>query len=385
MDTCEKHIFSILNQILSLLAEGKMELALELFGKSEQELIEQIPNPEFIINFKAFIQQYLDGAVFLHQIAKGNLDVTPPLDPLRQNYIITQFKQLHSNLLHLTWQTQQIAKGDLNQKVSFLGEFSIGFNKMIDSLREKKLMEEKMNLQFIELQKVNAEKDKFFSIIAHDLRNPFISFQGYTELMADQFDSFSLEEIREMVNELKSSANNLYTLLENLLEWSRIQRGMVGVNSESMVLVPKIKGILQPVFELADKKNIEITIDVPDDLIIQADLNMLGSTIRNLATNAVKFTPNDGTITIAACLEPDHSVRISVKDTGIGMSQTLLDKLFRLNEHTSRLGTNGEPSTGLGLLLCKDFVEKQGGKIWVESEVGKGSTFSFTIPTPMLD
>lgn len=380
MDTSEKHTFSILNQILLLLVQGKMKLALELFGKAEQELIEQIPNPEFIPNFRAFIQQYLDGAVFLHEIANGNLDATPPRDPLRQNFIVTQFKQLHSNLLHLTWQTQQIAKGDLNQKVSFLGEFSVGFNKMIESLREKKLMEEKLNLQFIELQKVNAEKDKFFSIIAHDLRNPFVSFLGFTELMADQFDTFSLEEIREMANELKSSANNLYTLLENLLEWSRIQRGMVGVNSESLVLLPKIKGILQPVFESANKKNIEIIIDVSDELIIQADLNMLGSTIRNLTTNAVKFTPTDGKITITASLTTDHSVRFSVQDSGIGMNQILLDKLFKMNEHTSRPGTNGEPSTGLGLLLCKDFVEKQGGKIWVESEVGKGSTFSFTIP-----
>lgn len=380
MNSEEKQAFSLLNQILILLVEGKMNFAIELFGKSEQELISQIPNPEFIVNFKEFLQQYFDGALFLHEIANGNLDVSPPKDPLHQNYIISQFKQLHSNLLHLTWQTQQISKGDLNQKVSFLGEFSIGFNKMIESLREKKLMEEKLNLQYLELQKVNAEKDKFFSIIAHDLRNPLVSFLGFTELMADQFDDFTLDQIKEMSLELKSSANNLYTLLENLLEWSRIQRGMVGINSESLVLLPKIKGILQPVLESANKKNIEIIIDVPDDLIVQADLNMLSSTIRNLATNAVKFTPKNGKITITASLTTDHSVRISVLDSGIGMNQILLDKLFKMNEHTSRPGTNGEPSTGLGLILCKDFVEKLGGKIWVESEEGKGSSFYFTIP-----
>ena len=380
MESDGNNTFSTLNQILMLLVEGKINLALEQFGKTEEELRSQIPNPEFLSNFREFIQQYHDGAVFLREIANGNLDVSPPKDPHRQNYTITQFKQLHSNLLHLTWQTQQIAKGDLNQKVSFLGEFSVGFNKMIESLREKKLLEEKMNSQFLELQKANAEKDKFFSIIAHDLRNPFVSFLGYTELMADQFDTFSLEEIREMANELKSSAKNLYTLLENLLEWSRIQRGMVGIQTESMVLLPKIKGILQPVFESARNKNIEIAIDVPDDLTIQADLNMLSSTIRNLATNAVKFTPKDGKITIGACLLTDRSVQFSVQDSGIGMNQMLLDKLFKMNEHTSRPGTEGEPSTGLGLILCKDFVEKQGGKIWVESEVGKGSTFYFTIP-----
>jgi len=381
MDREVKDTFSILNQILTLMVEGKINLALEQFGKMEEELGSQISYSEFLANFREFIQQYHEGAVFLREIANGNLDVSTPADPKHHNYSITQFKQLHSNLQHLTWQTQQIAKGDLNQKVSFLGEFSIGFNKMIESLREKRLMEEKLNQQFLELQKLNAEKDKFFSIIAHDLRNPFVSFLGYTELMADDFDNFSLEEIKQMANELKSSANNLYTLLENLLEWSRIQRGMVGVNSESLVLLAKIKGILQPVLESANKKNIEIIIDVPDDLIVQADLNMISSTIRNLTTNAVKFTPKDGRITITASLTTDHSVRISVQDSGIGMNQTLLDKLFKMNEHTSRPGTNGEPSTGLGLLLCKDFVEKLGGEIWVESEVGKGSTFSFTIPS----
>jgi signal transduction histidine kinase len=376
----EKQTFSVLNQILTLLVEGKINLALELFGNKEQELMDQIPNPEFIANFKKFMQQYSEGAVFLREIANGNLNVSPPKDLLRQNDIITQFKQLHSNLLHLTWQTQQIAKCDLNQKVSFLGEFSIGFNKMIESLREKKLLEDKINSQFLELQKVNAEKDKFFSIIAHDLRNPFVAFLGYTELMADAFDNFSQEEIKEMAQQLKESAVNLYTLLENLLEWSRIQRGMVGINAESIVLLPKIKGILQPVFESANKKNVEIIIDVPNDLIIEADLNMLASTVRNLTTNAVKFTPKGGKIIVAANLTTDHSVRFSVSDSGIGMDQTLLDKLFRMNEHTSRPGTDGEPSTGLGLLLCKDFVEKQGGEIGVESEVGKGSTFYFTIP-----
>jgi signal transduction histidine kinase len=137
---------------------------------------------------------------------------------------------------------------------------------------------------------------------------------------------------------------------------------------------------LQPVFESAHKKEIEVLIHVPEDLTIQADINMLGSTVRNLATNAVKFTPKNGKIAITANLSTDHSVLFSVSDSGIGMNQTLLDKLFRLDEQTSRPGTDGELSTGLGLLLCKDFVEKQGGKIWVESEEGRGSTFFFTIP-----
>ncbi|MBV5313544.1 MAG: HAMP domain-containing histidine kinase [Prolixibacteraceae bacterium] len=380
MNSEGKDTFSILNQILTFLVEGKINLALEKFGKMEEELGSQISNPEFIANFREFIQQYHEGAVFLREIANGNLDVSPPADPKRHNYSITQFKQLHSNLLHLTWQTQQIAKGDLKQKVSFLGEFSIGFNKMIESLREKKLMEEQIVLQLDELQKLNAEKDKFFSIIAHDLRNPFVAFLGFTELMAENFDSYTLTEIHEMANDLKTSAQNLHALLENLLEWSRIQRGMIGINTESFLLLPKITEILLSVNESAEKKNISVIIDVPKDLSIKADINMLASTVRNLATNAIKFTPQGGMVTVAAVLGENQSIQFSVSDSGIGMNKALLQKLFRMNEHTSRPGTEGEPSTGLGLLLCKDFVEKQGGRIWVESEEGQGSTFFFTIP-----
>jgi signal transduction histidine kinase len=379
MESSEKKTFAILNQIMILMIEGKLNLAIELMGQVEKDLTDTISDSDFVKNFKDFVLEYSESAIFLNEISNGNLESLPPKDPKRRNYIINQLKQLHSNLLHLTWQTQQISKGDLNQKVSFLGEFSIGFNKMIESLREKKQMEDQIIQQFHELQKLNAEKDKFFSIIAHDLRNPFVSFLGFTELMAENVDTFSQTEMSEMANELKKSAQNLYVLLENLLEWSRIQRGLVGVNLETIELLPHINDILQSVFELANKKDIEIVLDIPKDLTVRTDMNMLSSTIRNLATNAIKFTPHSGKVSIAATIKNAGIVEISVRDTGIGMSQDFLTKLFKMDGKTSRLGTDGEPSTGLGLLLCKDFVEKQGGEIWVESMVGIGSTFFFTV------
>jgi len=380
MESSEKKTFAILNQIMILMIEGKLNLAIELMGQVEKDLTDTISDSDFVKNFKDFVLEYSESAIFLNEISNGNLESLPPKDPKRRNYIINQLKQLHSNLLHLTWQTQQISKGDLNQKVSFLGEFSIGFNKMIESLREKKQMEDQIIQQFHELQKLNAEKDKFFSIIAHDLRNPFVSFLGFTELMAENVDTFSQTEMSEMANELKKSAQNLYVLLENLLEWSRIQRGLVGVNLETIELLPHINDILQSVFELANKKDIEIVLDIPKDLTVRTDMNMLSSTIRNLATNAIKFTPHSGKVSIAATIKNAGIVEISVRDTGIGMSRDFLTKLFKMDGKTSRLGTAGEPSTGIGLLLCKDFVEKQGGEIWVESMVGIGSTFFFTVP-----
>ena len=247
-------------------------------------------------------------------------------------------------------------------------------------ITKQKLQQTEIKLKNEELQKLNIEKDKFFSIIAHDLRNPLGSFMGYTELMVEDIDNMEMEEIRSMAIEMKNSAYNLYNLLENLLEWSRIERGITGFEPKTYNLMTIITESMQPVVESANKKEIEIGFNVPEDMEVYADQNMLKSTIRNLATNAVKFTPKGGRITLTANQAIGNFLEISFKDTGIGMNKEILEKLFRLDAHVSRSGTEGEPSSGLGLILCKDFIDKQGGKIWVESEPGKGSIFYFTIP-----
>ena len=140
---------------------------------------------------------------------------------------------------------------------------------------------------------------------------------------------------------------------------------------------------LQSVMELATKKWIEVSMNVPEDLQVLADQNMLGSIIRNLTTNAIKFTPKYGTVLFSAQVNDDQNIEISIKDSGIGMNQNILNKLFSNDEHTNRKGTEGEASSGLGLIICKEFVEKHGGRIWAESEVGRGSTFYFTLPQYM--
>jgi PAS domain S-box-containing protein len=244
----------------------------------------------------------------------------------------------------------------------------------------QQLYQSEIKLKNEELQKLNAEKDKFFSIIAHDLRNPLGAFMSYTELMVEDIDNLSVHEIKDMAVDMKNSAYNLFNLLENLLEWSRIERGIIGFEPKSYNLMTKINESMQSVLESANKKGIGIGFNVPKDMKVYTDENMLKSTIRNLATNAVKFTPKGGKITLTAKPVYDNFVEISFRDTGIGMNKDILDKLFRLDAHTSRPGTEGEPSSGLGLILCKDFIDKQGGKIWVESEPGKGSVFYFTIP-----
>ena len=230
------------------------------------------------------------------------------------------------------------------------------------------------------LQNINAEKDKFFSIIAHDLRGPFNLFLGFTKMLAEEIDSFSPHELQKIVLSMRNSATNLYNLLENLLEWSRSQRGLIKFEPESFLLLALVSESMRPVMDSANKKGIGISIEIPDDQKVFADEYMLASIIRNLASNAVKFSRKGGAVIIAAKPASTNSVEISVRDSGIGMSAALADDLFRLDVQTTRKGTDGEPSTGLGLLLCKDFIEKHGGKLWVESEEGKGSTFSFTLP-----
>jgi PAS domain S-box-containing protein len=263
---------------------------------------------------------------------------------------------------------------------NFKGEF-IGYLGHCFDISEIKEAEERIQVKNQELININAEKDKFFSIIAHDLRSPFNSFLGLTQLMAEELPSLEMTEIQSFAISLSKSATNLYGLLENLLEWSGLQRGITGFDPESFSLNPKTAEIMSSVLESAHNKEIQVEIIVPHDLKIFADEKMLGSIIRNLASNAIKFTHKGGEIILRAKLAANNNVEISISDSGIGMKNELLDKLFQLNPHSSRIGTEGEPSTGLGLIICKDFVEKHGGRIWAESEEGRGSTFYFTLPS----
>jgi len=231
-----------------------------------------------------------------------------------------------------------------------------------------------------ELSTAIAQKDKFFSIIAHDLRSPFNVFLGFTEMMVEDLPSMTHKQLQDIAFSMRGSAINLYQLLENLLEWSLMQQGISKADPKSFAVGPKITQSLQSVQESANKKDIELACLIPEELKVLADENMFQSIIRNLTGNAVKFTPKGGKIILSAKPLANSFVGISIQDSGIGMDEELIGKLFTPNERTSRRGTDGELSTGLGLLICKDFVEKNGGKIRAESEKGKGSTFYFTLP-----
>lgn len=234
--------------------------------------------------------------------------------------------------------------------------------------------------RFAQLHKLNEGKDKLFSIIAHDLRSPFNGLLGLTEIMAEGLQDMSMAQIGQMASIIRSSASKIYNLLDNLLEWSLMQRGLTPFTPSTIVLAEKIEECRILLAEMTHNKEITVSNEVPEDLEIFADPHMIGSILRNLFTNAIKFTPRGGAITFSAKQTYNNHVEIGIQDSGIGMDKEMIENLFQPGIAVNRKGTEDEPSTGFGLMICKDFIEKHSGKLWIESEPGKGSVFYFTIP-----
>jgi signal transduction histidine kinase len=232
------------------------------------------------------------------------------------------------------------------------------------------------NLQLAEL---NASKDKFFSIISHDLRSQFNILLGYSNLLVENVERYSPAELSSQAQKLQDSAQRLYTLLENLLTWSRIQRGAMRYEPESIQLNELIEETLDLFLSQAEHKTITLQNAIPPDIQVYADYQMLHTILRNLLSNALKFTPAEGRVEISARNDA-AAVEIALADSGVGISPADVPRLFRIDSQYTQQGTAGEKGTGLGLSLCKDLVEKNQGRIWVHSEIDHGTTFTFTIP-----
>lgn len=245
-------------------------------------------------------------------------------------------------------------------------------------LKEKnELISEQKN----QLELLNIQKDKFFSIIAHDLRNPIYSFKLTSALLKDDFDNMDNDEKKEIISLLFESSINVTDLLENLLQWSRSQRNKIVFDPINLNLYELINNNFKLLHANAAQKSIKLINNFDNDDTCFADVNLLNTIFRNLISNAIKFTPNDGSITVGVVNNPTNdTIRIYFKDTGVGMDKITLEKLFRMDETITSIGTAGEKGTGLGLILCKEFVEKHAGKIWAESEVGLGTTFWIELP-----
>jgi len=247
------------------------------------------------------------------------------------------------------------------------------------TIRNKKI-EEQNHI----LSEINIGKDKFFSILAHDLKSPFNSMLGLSDLLNDEFASFDLEKQKEFINIINKGLHSTYNLLDNLLLWSYAQRGTIDFKPTNENLYLLANDFVAVLMLAANNKSIQLINEIPKDIFITADKNMLSTIIRNLVSNAIKFTHREGEIVINARKISDENnqnfIEIFVKDNGLGVPIEIQPKLFDISKNTSLLGTENEKGSGFGLNLCKEFVEKHGGKIWLKSEFGVGSEFLFTIP-----
>lgn len=249
------------------------------------------------------------------------------------------------------------------------------------SRRSYKILSEKLEKSERELQKVNADKNKFFTLIAHDLKSPFNGLLGITELLADNFDEFSSEQAKNMMRELKKSTFNLYALVEGLLQWAQVQTEKISYHFEKTDLADLSLTTASQLHASAKNKNITVRQNIQKNTFVYVDVKSVSTVLRNLISNAIKYSHPGGIIEIDA-IEKDDLIEVSVTDNGIGMDEHTIQKLFSIAEKVSSPGTVKETGTGLGLIICKEFVEKNNGVISVKSEPGKGSRFSFTLPVP---
>ncbi|MBK7631391.1 MAG: PAS domain-containing sensor histidine kinase [Ignavibacteriales bacterium] len=230
-----------------------------------------------------------------------------------------------------------------------------------------------------ELESATKNKDKFFSIISHDLRSPLSGIMTLLDIMVTDYDSLEEDEKKEILFEAAKTSKSTFTLMENLLEWSRVQTGNMNFEPQNISLTLVLNNIKNLYSQKLKEKGISLNFEFETEFFAYVDLPITETILRNLISNAIKFTPEFGII-LVSFENVDDNIVVKIKDTGVGIDTAQISKLFKLDISYSTVGTAGERGTGLGLILCKELVEKQGGKIWIESEVGSGSTFFFTLP-----
>jgi len=304
--------------------------------------------PDDVENVMAQAQRHIEG-----KIARFNVEF--------------RFKKKSGDWLWIMGRGIIVERDEKNNPIRFIGTHS--------DITERKKAEQA-------LKESNASKEKIFSIIAHDLRSPFHSMLGFAKLLESDFDKFDIGKRKKYINIIQKGLKETSDLLENLLYWSRSQRGTIDLNPESINLHLFFNETSRLLRLSANNKLIKLTNEIPEHISVEADKDMLSTIIRNLISNAIKFTLKGGEIVIRAQLTKENNkfVEISVQDTGVGIPNEIQPTLFDIGKSTSTKGTEKENGTGLGLILCKEFVEKHGGTISVESKIDEGSIFNFTIP-----
>lgn len=252
---------------------------------------------------------------------------------------------------------------------------------LYNSQHELKLLNERLSASENVLKLANDTKNKFFSIIAHDLKSPFSGFMGLSDMLANNMDKMKPEMIKTISKTMNEESQRIYNLLENLLEWSNTQIGLSDVNLVQIDLLELSTGAIETFLQNANLKNIKLNNNIQKNTLVFADNYMLNTVFRNLISNAIKFTRQNGQINISTIENTgNRTYTVVIEDNGIGMKETVLKHIFDIGSKHTSLGTANEKGSGLGLVLCKEFIEKMSGRIFVDSEYGQGTTFYFTLP-----
>ena len=362
----------------------KYERGLELLAMNYNrlsEIYEKTGNFKEALKYKELYVQYNDSLE-----SKNRYDKIVTLEKQyetekKENEIIKLQASQEMTKIQLQKNKQLKQLGFISALILLVFAFYMIF-RYFDKIKINKELEEKnrkIEESEHELRKLNAAKNKFFSIIAHDLKNPLHTVMGYSELLSKDFEMFTEKERQKFATDINHSTNNLYRLLQNLLDWSKTQTGNLKINPIETCINQIIENSVALLSPMAKGKQIKIHVDAEKQLQIFADPLMVETVVRNLLNNAIKFTPDHGYVVITAMLS-GNKVIVHVKDSGVGISEEEVETLFKIDSKVKRKGTNNEDGSGLGLILCKDFIELNLGTIHVTSQPGEGSNFTIIIP-----
>ena len=355
-------------------------------------------------HYRRFFESAKDGILILDAVSGEILDMNPTFNQLlgyspeeligKELWEVDAFKKIgYSQYSFIELQIRgDIRYDDMPLVTKFGRKISVEFvshvyvanhKKVIQcnirNITERKRLEKALQESEARFRELNSTKDKFFSIIGHDLRGPFNSILGFSELLIERIEEKDYEEVRNYATIINQSSQRAMELVTNLLEWSRSKLGRMQFHPEQIDIATLTKSVIQLLKDLARQKSITLYAEVPEKATVYADKAMMAAILRNLVSNAIKFTPTDGEIVVSAQSEDDQLI-LMVADNGVGIKKEALKKLFTIEDSFTTLGTQDEKGTGLGLILCKEFIEKHNGDIRVESEPGKGSKFYVTIP-----
>jgi len=361
---------------LSLVASETENVVVIMDGNANFLWVNQGFENKYDQNFNAFIDEH--GANLRENSSNSSIASFLNQINITKKPFTYNSKSINSRGEEVWYQTN-ISPFMKDQEISNLVLIDSDITELKKAEEQIKKQKTEIETRTLELQTLNTTKDRLFSIIAHDLKNPFHSIMGFTDLLQKRHKDISREKLSEFLDMINLSTNSAYQLLENLLEWARSQTEMIRIDPENIL----VKTVVNEIIELqqlhARNKGIKFVDSISEQASVIADKNMFNTVIRNITSNAIKYTNQGGSISFKSLIKKD-SVSIEITDTGIGMPEEKIEALFQLDKVSSTAGTEGETGTGLGLIVCQDFMIKNNGTITVKSNPGRGTTFILTLP-----